>query len=123
MSKDLKWCPECGAFSSRKGFTMFRCRQCCKDKGKPKKLPQFLIDYYKNKEEAEKPVTPKPKTVKKAAKKATKKVARKKPEKITLIEDRKKPRKKAVKKTTKKVAKKAAKKTVRKNAVKKAKKK
>jgi len=49
-----KWCPECGQFSYAKGFTAFRCKQCCKDKGKPSKLPKFLLDYYKSVDEVKK---------------------------------------------------------------------
>ena len=54
MPKDQKWCPECGQFSSAKGFIAFRCKQCCKDKGKPEKLPEFLKEYYKNQKQAKK---------------------------------------------------------------------
>ena len=131
MPKEDKWCPECGCFSSAKRFKAFRCGHCVKELGDPlKDLPKFLVEYYKNKKEAEKVKTPTKKVVKKAtkktAKKATKKVAKKAVKKVVLIEERRKPRKKAkkaAKKTTKKVAKKAAKKTVRKKAVKNAKKK
>ena len=42
-----KWCPECGEFSPEKQFTAFRCKQCCKVKGKPTKLPKFLLEHYK----------------------------------------------------------------------------
>ena len=133
MSKEDKWCPECGCFSDIKKFKSFRCGGCVKAYGDPNMdLPKYITSKYIRTESGH--FIPKDRAVeevvkpKKTAKKATKKVAEKK---VTLIEDRKKPRKKAVKKikkkvvkkATKKVAKKAIKKTARKKAVKKAKKK
>jgi hypothetical protein len=55
MPKEDKWCPECGCFSDAKRFTAFRCGHCTKEKGSAlKDLPKFLVEYYKNKKEAEK---------------------------------------------------------------------
>ncbi len=107
MLKEDKWCPECGCFSDAKKYKSFRCGHCVKGRGNPlKELPQHLVEYYKNKKEAEKAKTHTKKVVKKATKKtvkkATKKVAKSieyKP--IVLIEDR--PKKRA---TRKKVVKK-----------------
>ncbi len=100
MPKEDKWCPECGCFSSAKRFRSFRCGHCVKERGDPlKNAPQFLVDYYNNKKEAEKVKS----TTKKVAKKATKKVAKE----VT---------KKVAEKVTKKVAKKVVKKVVAKKA-------
>ena len=57
MPKEDKWCPECGCFSDAKRFTAFRCEPCTKEKGSAlKDLPKFLVEYYKNKKEADRAV-------------------------------------------------------------------
>ena len=111
MPKEDKWCPECGCFSDAKRFKAFRCGHCAKERGDPlKDLPKFLVEYYKNKKEAEKVKTPTKKVVKKATKKTAKKATKKVAKKVTLLEDRKKPRKKATKRAASKKAVKKAKK-------------